>query len=237
MIRAADLPVRDIVEPATIRLVTAGYLDKPAMALLADNPSELAILEEVEGLTAGLTPFSPAMPAGIQPGELLTEADGYGWAYVNAAFCRTRPTGNRFNGPERGAWYASYGNNATDTVKAEVAWHLTRELRATGIYENITTCRELLAGFMSRFQDLGERTGDAVFSEDPAVAYPAGQALARDMLERGGNGVLYPSARYEGGRCLAALRPNLVQNVREGETWVFRWAGSAEVEILRWEAS
>ena len=164
---------------------------------------------------------------------MLTEADGYGWAYVNGAFCHTRPAGNRFNGPERGAWYASYGNYATDTAKAEVARHLTRELQATGVYDNITTYRELLAGFMSRFHDLGESTGDAVFSEDPAKAYPAGQALAREILESGGNGVLYPSARYEGGRCLAGLRPNLVQNVREGETWVFRWAGSLEVEMAR----
>lgn len=233
MIRAADLPVRDIVEPTTVRLVSAGYPDKLAMAALADDPSELAILEEIEGLTSARTPSSPTVPSGIQPGELLTEADGYGWAYVNAAFCHTRSTGNRFNGPERGAWYASHGNNSTDTAKAEVAWHLTRELQATGIYENVTTYRELLAGFMNRFHDLGESTGDAVFSEDPAEAYPAGQALAREILESGGNGVLYPSARYEGGRCLAALRPNLVQNVREGDTWVFRWAGSAEPEILR----
>ena len=231
MIRAADLPVREVVEPATVRLVTAGYLDKPAMTLLADDPSEFAILEEIEGLTSARAPSSPTVPSGIQPGELLTEADGYGWAYVNAAFCHTRPTGNRFNGPERGAWYASYGNDATDTAKAEVAWQLTRELRATGIYENITTYRELLAGFVTPFHDLGERTGDAVFSQDPTEAYPGGQVLARDILAGGGNGVLYPSARYEGGRCLAALRPNLVQNIREGETWVFRWAGSLEPEI------
>ena len=233
MIRAADLPVRDIVEPTTVRLVTASYLDNPAMAALADDPSELAILEEIEGLTSTRTPSSPMVPSGIQPGELLTEADGYGWNYVNAAFCHTRPTGNRFNGPERGAWYASYGSNSTDTAKAEVAWHLTRELQATGLYENMTTYRELLAGFMNRFHDLGESTRDAVFSENPAEAYPAGQALAREILESGGNGVLYPSSRYEGGRCLAALRPNLVQNVREGEAWVFRWAGSAEPELLR----
>lgn len=237
MIRAEDLPVRDLIEPATVRLVTAGYLNQSALALLADDPSELAILEEIEGLTSALTPLAPAVPAGIQPGELLTEADGYGWNYVDAAFCHTRPTGNWFNGPQRGAWYAAYGNNAADTAKAEVAWHLTRELRATGIYDNMTTYRELLAGFMTRFHDLGEGTDDEVLSADPAVAYPAGQALARDILASGGNGVLYPSARYEGGRCLAALRLNLVQNVREGESWVFRWAGSAEVEIWRLEAS
>ena len=136
-----------------------------------------------------------------------------------------------------GARYASYGNNATDTAKAKVAWRLARELRATGIYENITKCRELVTGFVSRFHDLGERSGEAVFSEDLIEAYPAGQALAREILESGGNGVLYPSARYEGGKRLAAFRPNLVQNVREGAVWVFRWAGSAEMEITRSEVS
>ena len=64
MIRAADLPVREVVEPATVRLVTAGYLDKPAMAALADDPSELAILEEIEGLTsAGLLHRPRSRPA------------------------------------------------------------------------------------------------------------------------------------------------------------------------------
>ena len=236
MIRAADLPVREFVQPAAVCLVTARYVDRPAMEMLADDPSERAILAEIEALTSSQA-SSWMVPAGIQPGELLTEADGHGWNSVNAAFCHTHPTGNRFNGPERGAWYAAYGKHAADTAKAEVAWHLTRELRAIGIYENITTCRELRAGFVGRFHDLGERTGDAVFNEDPIEAYPAGQALAREILESGGNGVLYPSARYEGGTCLAAFRPNLVQNVREGETWVFRWAGSAEVEISRLEVS
>lgn len=93
VIRAADLPVREVVEPATVRLVTAGYVDKPAMALLADDPSERAILEEIEGLISSLSPSSWTVPAGIQPGELLTEVDGYGWNYVNAAFCHTRPHG------------------------------------------------------------------------------------------------------------------------------------------------
>ena len=206
MIRASDLPVRDIVEPATVRLVTAGYLDKPAMATLADDPSELAILEEIEGLTSALTPSSPTVPSGIQPGELLTEADGYGWAYVNAAFCHTRPTGNRFNGPERGAWYASYGNNATDTAKAEVAWHLTRELQATGVYDNITTYRELLAGFVSRFHDLGDRTGEAVFSENPG----------RGPSRRSGPGPGSPGERRQ--RRAVPVRPLRRREVSGGVT-------------------
>ena len=42
------------------------------------------------------------LPAGVAREELLSELHGYGWTYVNAAFCHTRATGNRFNGPSAG---------------------------------------------------------------------------------------------------------------------------------------
>ena len=42
------------------------------------------------------------LPAGVAREEPLSELHGYGWTYVNAAFCYTRATGNRFNGTERG---------------------------------------------------------------------------------------------------------------------------------------
>lgn len=86
-----------------------------------------------KGLTSARRSLSMPLPGGLHPGELLTEAAGYGWTLVNAAFCYTRATGNRFNGPERGAWYAAYGKLAVETAQAEVTWHLTRELEAPPI--------------------------------------------------------------------------------------------------------
>lgn len=144
---------------------------------------------------------------------------------VNAAFCYTKATGNRFDGPERGAWHASYGDHSVATAQADVIWHLTRELEATGIYENVTDHRELLAGFTTRLHDLDGRVGENALSPDPEVAYRVGQTFAQDVLGSGGSGLLYPSTRHEGGLCLVALRPHLVQNVRPGDTWVFVWLG------------
>lgn len=191
------------------------------------------MLEEIEGLTSARQSVSLPVPGGIRPGELLTDAAGYGWTMVNAAFCYTRSTGNRFNGSERGAWYASYGDLAFKTAQAETAWHLTRELEATGIYKNTTHYRELLAGFTSRFHKLEPAPSDNVGSADPTVAYPAGQILARDVLDSGGNGILYPSARLPKGQCLAALRPHLVQNIRQGTTWEFVWDGKPTPRIVK----
>ena len=44
-----------------------------------------------------------------------------------------RPRGlNRFNGPNRGAWYAAF---EIETAITEVSFHLTRELDNIGVYE------------------------------------------------------------------------------------------------------
>lgn len=233
MIRASDLEEVELTDPATIRLISTAYIDEPAIAPLADDDDDLALLEQIEGFTSARQTATLPKPGGLNPAELLTEADGYGWTYVNAAFCCARTTGNRFNGPDRGAWNASYGEAAVETSKAEVAWHLASELEATGVFENVTAYRELLAGFTTRFHDLYGRTEEDSLSSDPSVAYPAGQALAHDVLKSGGNGLLYPSARHEKGQCLVALRPRLVQNVRQGETWVFEWAGERAPSIRK----
>ena len=233
MIRADDLDQTNFTDPTTIRLISTAYIDEPAMAPLVDDEDDLAILEEIEGLTSARRTVTLPVPGGLDPAELLTAATGYGWTYINAAFCYTRATGNRFNGPERGAWYASYGEDAALTAQAEVSWHLTRELEATGVFENLTAYRELLAGFTTRLHDLKNREGEAVLSPEPHIAYPIGQTLAQDVLGSGGNGLLYPSTRRDGGRCLVAFRPHLVQNVRQGDTWTFAWRGEANPEIMR----
>ncbi len=231
MIDVTGIPVADFVDTDTIRLISTAHIEEPALAPLAETEGDLDFLEEIEGLTSARRRAFVAVPAGLDPSELLTEAHGYGWTYINAAFSYTRENGNRFNGPERGAWYAAYGNGATQTAQAEVAWHLARELSYVGIYENVTAYRELLAGFLTRLHDLIGYVGQDFLKPDIDTAYPAGQFLADAILNRGGNGVLYPSARHAGGRCLAAFRPNLVQNVRQGQTWIFQWTGGPDPTI------
>lgn len=231
MIRATDLERREFTDPTTIRLISTAYINEPAMAPLADDPDDLAILENIEGLTSARLSVELPIPGGLDPAELLNASHGYGWTYVNAAFCYTRSTGNRFNGPERGAWYASYGTGAVQTAQAEVSWHLTRELEATGVFVNVTAYRELLAGFTTEFHVLDGPLDDEVLHADPVRAYPAGQILARDVLASGGNGLLYPSARQKHGMCLVAFRPYVVQNVRQGNTWVFEWTGTPQPSI------
>jgi hypothetical protein len=223
--------IAEIADPATVRLIATAYIIEPALAPLCDNDEERAILEALEAMSSAR--LAPArIPSGVDPAELLTPAAGFGYSYVNAAFCYVKPDGNRFNDGTRGAWYAGIGDGATLTAQAEVVFHLTRELDNVGIYENVTAYRELLAGVIGPFHDLRGMPDAPALQPDMAAAYPAGQRLARTILAQGGNGVIYPSVRRAGGLCLAAFRPHLIQNVRHGNMVTFEWRGSREAEIV-----
>ena len=231
MINLDNLEIVNFTQSDTVRLISTAYIDEPALLPLVDDEDALQFIEEIEALTSSRRQTGIPLPSGVDPKELLGEADGYGWTYVNAAFCYTRSGGNRFNGPSRGAWYAAWGEAAEQTALAEVSWHLTRELEATGMFENTTKYRELIAGFTTRFYDLRAVDDAELFSEDPQIAYPVGQILADAIFKNGGNGVLYASVRRRSGLCVSAFRPRLVQNIRQGNAWLLRWTGSPAPEI------
>ncbi|MCA1442783.1 RES family NAD+ phosphorylase [Ensifer sp. IC4062] len=225
------IPEIDFTDPATVRLISTAYIDEPAVTPLCDNEDEIEILNRLEAQTsARLSPV--ALPSGVSPAELLNESFGYGWSLVNAAFCHARPPGNRFNGEERGAWYCAFGALASETCQAEIIFHRTRALRDAGNFNDIGHYRELIAGFLCRFHDVRGEKGAAYLDPDPAIAYPAGQALAGTIIAKGGNGVIYPSARHPAGECLAVFRPSVIQNIRQGRTISFEWTGSPVPRVL-----
>ena len=225
------LPLVEIVEPATIRLISTAYIEEPAMAPLADTDAALAFLEEIERKTSLRQNEDMPLPSDVRQDELLTSAYGYGWTYVNAAFCYTRPQGSRFNDGNRGAWYAAFGDAPKETAVAEVGHHLTRELDNVGRYENVTRYRELIAGFLGPFVDLRDQDGADYLDPVEESGHAAGQKLARELRGADLGGVVYPSSRRAGGSCLATFRTTLVQNIRQGATWELTWAGSPEFAV------
>ena len=152
----------------------------------------------------------------------------YGRPHINAAFTYTRPTGNRFNGGERGAWYCAWDSL---TAVEEVAYHRMRELGYTGLYEDRAVYVELFADFIGDFPDIRGEPDHPALHGDPAQGYPAGQALALESRPAGHTGLIYPSVRRRGGRCFAALDPGIVQNVRPGANWRLEWAGAPEYNL------
>jgi RES domain-containing protein len=133
---------------------------------------------------------------------------------INAAFTHARPFGSRFNGPERGAWYAAF---TRETSQLEVAYHKSKELQEISWQEKETfTYVDFLADFRGTFHDI---RNDARFRNclDPN-SYSASQHLAGVLLGQGSAGIVYPSVRHKRGTCIACFRPALVNNVRKGSS-------------------
>ena len=224
-------PTADIAQRDTVRVISTGRLKEPVLRPLAADRGTLDALAGLESVTNARLQADESGLADLDPRELLFGRAGY--TFINAAFTHTRPGGNRFNGEDRGAWYCGFD---TETALAEVAYHLTRELEAVGRFDNTTDYAELIADFFGPFHDLrrADPAGEAALDPDPAIGYPAGQALARRLRrETGSNGVVYPSARHAAGTCLVAFRPDLVQNLRQGGIWRLTWQGDAKPSVRR----
>ena len=148
----------------------------------------------------------------------------WGRSFIAAAFTYCRRGGSRFNGETLGAWYAGFDDR---TSLSEVAHHKTRELSYIDYYHDEVQYRALQASFIGRFHDI--RTLQPALEclhPEPEVGYPAGQRLANDLIQQGSRGLIYPSVRNEGGVCLVAFQPNVVQDVAPGACWSIRWEGS-----------
>lgn len=222
-----------ISDRALVRLISNTHHKPPVLRGLVDSDEEMEVLAALEGLTsARLTAEQQGTPA-LDRRELafIRRAHDlaiYGQSHINAAFTYTRPTGNRFNTGDRGAWYCSYdGLTAAD----EVGFHRTRELGFIGIYEDEALYCELLADFIGEFPDLGDQPDHRALSPNTDVGYPEGQNLALSLRAEGHRGLLYPSVRRAGGRNFVAFDPGIVQNVRPGAKWKLTWNGAPEYSL------
>lgn len=227
------MKIAAINDRGLVRLISETRHKPPVLRGLVETDDEAAILAEFEGETsARLIAEREGSPA-IDRRELAfvrraRDLQIYGQSHINAAFAYARPTGNRFNGGERGAWYCSYD---TQTSAEEVGFHRTRELGFIGIYEDEARYVELLADFIGDFPDLDGATDHPALDPDPALGYPAGQALAVSLRRDGYRGLLYPSVRHPTGRCFVAFDPGIIQNVRPGASWRLVWQGSPEYSL------
>ena len=215
------------------RLIPSRYSETGSV--LADIVDSEEMLEDIvllDGATNDRIQGEQQGLAGISTYELV-----YGIPnahIVNAAFTHTNEAGSRFNDHTRGAWYAA---SELETSLAEVTYHKARrlaEIVVPGLAgnrpdEDVSTFDNWLADFRSTFHVL-EPT-DAFFSEclrsEPVPhCYAASQQVARRLLEMQSNGLVYPSVRRKGFRCLVCFRPALVYNPRRAERLEIKFKAS-----------
>lgn len=203
-------PVTHLRQDDTHRLIPSRFSDESVLTRLAEDNKELQDLFELDGATNDRLLGEANLLPGISVHELL-----FGVAYahiVNAAFTHAHPAGSRFNGPERGAWYAAF---EIETAQAEIAFHKAQELQEIKWTEpEEFTFIDYLADFRTDFHDI-RNDANCANCLDP-TSYAQSQSLARELLAQASAGIIYPSVRRKGGTCIVCFRPALVTNVRKG---------------------
>jgi hypothetical protein len=206
-------PIIQLRQDDTHRLVPSKYAleEQSALSSLADEESELQQLSELERSTDSRVLGESGLLPGIGIHELVF---GVSYAHiVNAAFTYAHPAGSRFNGSDRGAWYAAF---RLETAQAEVAFHRGKEVQEINWpHPEVFDYVEYLADFRAEFHDIRNRPE---FREClSSVTYTGSQRLAQLLLEQGSAGIVYPSVREKmHGDCVCCFRPALVMNVRKG---------------------
>ena len=225
-------PISLVRQFDTHRLIPSRHLARGDSVLvqIAEDDEDLQAVFELDAATNDRILAAQQVLPGIGLEELVFSVPHA--RVINASFCHAHPLGSRFNGPDRGAWYAGFD---VETSQAEVAFHKTVQLAEVGRFVDSVTYDDYLADFTASFHDLRKGRG---FREclDPG-SYVQSQALAERLLAEGSLGVVYPSVRHSGGTCLACFRPALVSNVRRGRTYRFTWDGSAAPTISASRAS
>jgi RES domain-containing protein len=210
----------------THRLIPSSYSRRNPLEEIADTVAHLRDLGTLSSATDERLLAEAGLQPAISPYEL---ASGVPQAQViNAAFTYAHPMGSRFNGADRGAWYAAL---QLSTARAEVAFHKTVHLAEVGRYEDEVEFDDYVADFSGEFHDL-RRVRRFAACLDPA-SYVSSQTLAENLLESGSPGVIYPSVRRRRGTCLACFDPKRVANVRRGARFRFSWRGKPAPEVIR----
>jgi RES domain len=202
------------------RYPAAGLLDRVA------DPADLDAVFELEGWTNDRINGELGLLRTIPREEWVVGRPMA--SVVMAAFCHPRHGGARFSSGERGAWYAA---RRIETALAESIFHRTNELREIGAFETRVQMRVYFADFNARFVDV--RAPGAQQSLYDRDSYVLSQQFGQQVLEAGGNGIVYRSVRDPGGECLACFRPALVRTVRVGGHYEFRWSGRPEPAVRK----
>jgi RES domain-containing protein len=228
-------PLQALHREGMHRLIPSRYSNSgTVLEDIADKGAMLADIMLLDGATNDRIQGEQYGLSGITQFELV-----YGIPnahIIRAAFLHTNQFGSRFNDETRGAWYAAA---ELETSIAEVAYHNARRLAEIVVPElpqkmpdeETSEYDDWLADFHAAFHTLEsvEAYADCLEPEPVPQCYRASQLLAKQLLEQGSNGLIYPSVRRANGMCVVCFRPALVYGPRQAGRYQIQFRLVGEV--------
>lgn len=208
--------------PRTYRIIRTIF---PPIDLFEDiaDPRDWEALAAVEAKT---NPRIRGLVGDLGKVPTARRVGGPGASLVMAPFmhCSTARPG-RFTDGSYGLYYAG---DSEDVAIAETIHHHQRFMAATREAPGWTSDFRVLVGSVDR--DLDD-VGALPAALDPDD-YAASQALGRDLRAAGSDGVVYPSVRKTGGRCIGAFWPDVIPIPVQGAHYCYHWDGK-RVDFIR----
>ncbi len=185
------------------RLIASRY---PTVGLYDDiaRPEDLDVVFAIEALTNPRIRQELGALSLVPPAERVS---GPGASLIMAAFTHLNPEGSRFSDGSYGVYYAA---DTLPTAIAEVSHHRARFLARTAEPEIDI--------------DLRGRQAEAADIYHPEL-YAAGQALGRQLRERGSPALVYDSVRRPGSEVVAVFSPRALANARPAGHLSLHWDG------------
>jgi RES domain-containing protein len=218
VIDAGAIPTADVEWKAARRIIRSLY---PPIDLFEDiaDPADWPLLLSAEQKTNPRLMETIGNLDLVPPGRRVA---GEGASYLMAPFTHVspdRPT--RFGS---GAFGVLYVAETFETALAETIHHHERFMRRTGERAGWTSqFRELVLDARLTAHDLTE-PGTYAEALDPGD-YGEAQRIGAELRAGGSDGVLYPSVRNPGGRCLGLFYPDLAGPPAQGRHLDYHWNG------------
>lgn len=199
------------------RLIASRY---PTVGLYDDiaRPEDLDVVFAIEALTNPRIRQELGALSLVPPAERVS---GPGASLIMAAFTHLNPEGSRFSDGSYGVYYAA---DTLPTAIAEVSHHRARFLARTAEPEIDIDLRWIQANLRQPVHDLRGRQAEAADIYHPEL-YAAGQALGRQLRERGSPALVYDSVRRPGSEVVAVFSPRALANARPAGHLSLHWDG------------
>lgn len=165
----------------------------------------------------------------VPPEERIS---GAGASYVMAAFTHLNPRGSRFSDGSYGVYYAG---RAFETALRETAYHFARIATDSADGPRYEDMRVLVGRIDARLHDVETlpRTEQTPLLDPDS--YAASQRFGVRLRAQGSDGVVYPSVRHPGGRCVAAFRPRVVAIPVQTRHLQYHYDGARVVRYFDYE--
>ncbi len=201
------------------RVIATRYPPIDLFERVSPNPAVWDALIELEQLVNPRVRDAVGEIALVPPEKRVS---GPNASWVMAPFTHLNPKGSRFSDGSYGVYYAA---DRLSTAVAETAHHFAKFALDSHDPPRREDMRVVVGGIANAFHDV-----DTLAAEERAAlldpnSYVASRTLAKALREGGSNGIVYPSVRDSGGRCVGAFWPDVVGIPIQERHLKYEWDG------------